>query len=164
MSFETIKYSAGTLKTFEKSFGYDSFEKSKIFFSSFTHNAPSIKNDNKFISSIGAHSYLQNVGFEKAMTEKIISNSIFEKFMKDEQFYISNPQENSLPKYLRNQIKDKYGINISENPTEEEGLKTLGVIMKDILFTTESILSRQKSANLKFEKQLKEIEEIQKNW
>ena len=84
--------------------------------------------------------------------------------MKDEQFYISNPQENSLPKYLRNQIKDKYGINISENPTEEEGLKTLGVIMKDILFTTESILSRQKSANLKFEKQLKEIEEIQKNW
>lgn len=171
MSFEQ-KYLTEFPKAFKESFGQGVFEKRETFFHSFTHNAPFTRDYNKFIAEMGAHFYSLNIGSENAVTENFKRDSIFDNFMTEYQLRKNKKQsENYLPKNLRNQIKDKYGISVSENPSDEEKREVFGIVGKDLLNTTESILSKQKSTNLKLnrtikklEKTLEEIEKTQKNW
>ncbi len=76
---------------------------------------------------------------------------------------------NYLPEDIRKQIKNKYGVSMSQNPTEEEMEKALDAWATEvnkktqkIKATTNKILSKQDSALSKIEKTLKRIEELDK--
>lgn len=161
MPFEQ-KYLTETPKSFKKSSEQRDFGKVEIFSPFFSYGTSSIMDYNKVGSNLKI-SFLSNYMVGMGMTESFKRTNEYENIM-TRQPYKNNLSENYFPENIRQQIKERYGVNVSENPSEEEGKKTLSIIMKDLCNTTESMLSRQKSTNLKLERALEEIEEIQKNW
>ncbi len=68
------------------------------------------------------------------------------------------------PNEIKKYFKKNYGIKVSENPTDREGQKMLGLLLKEIKKESDLTISLLDSRNSKLEISLKRIDELQKNW